>query len=203
MKRHLLQSISFLCLLAAFSQASCSRMEEIPDNAQEIQQPAKIAFTATLAPKGENPQTKAISSGSDDNGKETLNVAWAVDEKIALYYQISGGYAKTTAEVTEVNDGVATIKAELDANTKDGGTVQFVYPASLANEKGNDIDESKLMTQYGKLDGIATLPRARAESGSAAAPRCPPPPASPTQKARATYRCRAASASASSTSPCR
>ena len=155
MKRHLLQSISFLCLLAAFSLASCSRMEEIPDNAQEIQQPVKIAFTATLAPKGENPQTKAISSGSDDNGKEILNVAWAVDEKIALYYQISGGYAKTTAEVTEVNDGVATIKAELDANTKDGGTVQFVYPASLANEKGNDIDESKLMTQYGKIDGIA------------------------------------------------
>ena len=130
-------------------------MEEIPDNAQEIQQPVKIAFTATLAPKGENPQTKAISSGSDDNGKEILNVTWAVDEKIALYYQISGGYAKTTAEVTEVNDGVATIKAELDANTKDGGTVQFVYPASLANEKGNDIDESKLMTQYGKIDGIA------------------------------------------------
>lgn len=155
MKRHLLQSISFLCLLAAFSLASCSRMEEIPDNAQVIQQPAEIAFTATLAPKGENPQTKAISSGSDDNGKEILNVAWAVDEKIALYYQISGGYAKTIAEVTEVNDGVATIKAELDANTKDGGTVLFVYPASLANEKGDDIDESKLMTQYGKIDGIA------------------------------------------------
>ena len=80
MKRHLFQSIFVLCLIAAFSLASCSRMEDDPDNAQEIQQPAEIAFTATLAPKGENPQTKAISSGIDDNGKEILNVAWAVDE---------------------------------------------------------------------------------------------------------------------------
>ena len=155
MKRHLFQSIFVLCLIAAFSLASCNRMVENPYNAQEIQQPVGIAFTATLAPKGENPQTKAISSGIDDNGKEILNVAWAVDEKIALYYQISEGYAKATAKVTEVNDGVATISASLDATTIDGGTVQFVYPASLANDKGDDIDESKLMTQYGKLDGIA------------------------------------------------
>lgn len=154
MKRLLFRSLFVLFLIAAFSLASCNRMEENPDNAQEIQQPAGIAFTATLAPKGENPQTKAISSGTDDNGKEILNVAWAVDEKIALYYQISGGYAKATAKVTEVNDGVATISASLDATTIDGGTVQFVYPASLANDKGDDIDESKLMTQYGKLDGI-------------------------------------------------
>ena len=61
MKRHLLEYIFALCLIAAFSLASCSRMEDIPDNAQEIQQPAEIAFTATLAPKGENPQSKAIT----------------------------------------------------------------------------------------------------------------------------------------------
>ena len=155
MKRHLFQSIFALCLIAVFSLAACSRMEETPGNASEIQQPAEIAFTATLAPKGENPQSKAISTGTDSNGKEILNVAWAVNEKIALYYKISGGYAKATAKVTEVNDGVATISASLDATTVDGGTVQFVYPASLANETGDDIDESKLMTQYGKLDGIA------------------------------------------------
>lgn len=124
MKRHLLQSIFALCLIAAFFLASCSRMEETPGNAQVIQQPAEIAFTATLAPKGENPQTKAISTGTDDNGKEILNVAWAIDEKIALYYQTASGYAKTTAKVTDVNNGVATIEATLDANTIDGGTVQ-------------------------------------------------------------------------------
>ena len=116
-------------------------------------QPSPWYPTAILAPKGENPQTKAISSGTDDNGKEILNVAWAVDEKIALYYQTASGYAKTTAEVTEVNDGVATIKAELNANTIDGGTVQFVYPASLANETGDDIDEFKLLSQNGNLTG--------------------------------------------------
>ena len=153
MKRHLFECISVICLIATFSLASCNRMEEIPDNASEIQQPAEIAFTATLAPKGENSQTKAISSGTDDNGKEILNVAWAVDEKIALYYQTASGYAKTTAKVIEVNDGVATISASLDATTIDGGTVQFVYPASLANETGDDIDEFKLLSQNGNLTG--------------------------------------------------
>ena len=153
MKRHLLEYIFALCLIAAFSLASCSRMEDIPDNAQEIQQPAEIAFTATLAPKGESPQSKAITSGTDDNGREILNVAWAVDEEIALYYQISGGYAKATAIVTAVNDGVATLSASLDATTIDGGTVQFVYPASLANDTGDEIDESKLLSQNGNLTG--------------------------------------------------
>ena len=156
MKRHLFQSISALFLLATLSMASCNK-EDIPGEDPEVQQPVanEITFTATLAPKGEDPQSKAISTGTDANDKEILNVTWAVDEKIALYYQTSSGYAKATAKVTEVNDGVATIEATLDANTIDGGTVNFVYPSTLANDTGNDIDESKLMTQYGKIDGIA------------------------------------------------
>ena len=154
MKRHLLEYIFALCLIAAFSLASCSRMEDIPDNAQEIQQPAEIAFTATLAPKGENPQSKAITSGKDSNGKDILNVAWAEGEQVAVYYQkTDNSYATATATVGTPNgDGSASITATLtDAK---GGTAQFVYPATLANTTG-DIDVSKLMTQYGRLNGIA------------------------------------------------
>lgn len=154
MKRHLLEYIFALCLIAAFSLASCSRMEDIPDNAQEIQQPAEIAFTATLAPKGESPQSKAITSGKDSNGKDILNVAWAEGEQVAVYYQkTDNSYATATATVGTPNgDGSASITATLtDAK---GGTAQFVYPATLANATG-DIDETKLMTQYGRLNGIA------------------------------------------------
>lgn len=139
--------------------ASCGRIEEIPADEQEHvnkEEPAspQIAFTATLEAKGETPQSKAISTGTE-GGKEVLNAAWEVNEKIALYYETSSGHATATAKVTAVNDGVATIQASLDANTTDGGTVKFVYPSSLVNATGDDIDESKLMTQYGLLTGHA------------------------------------------------
>ncbi len=156
MKRHILVYISALCALAACTLASCGRIEEAPANEPEtIEKPAapQIAFTATLASKGEDPQSKAITTGTE-GGTEVLNVAWEVNEKIALYYETSGGHATATAKVTEVNEGVATIQASLDANTVDGGAVRFVYPASLVKATGDDIDESKLMTQYGKIDGI-------------------------------------------------
>lgn len=146
-------------MAAACVLASCGRIEEIPADEQEhvnIEEPAspQIAFTATLEAKGETPQSKAISTGTE-GGKEVLNVAWEVNERIALYYETSTGHATATAKVTAVNDGVATIQASLDANTTDGGTVRFVYPASLVNATGDDIDESKLMTQYGLLTGHA------------------------------------------------
>ncbi len=143
--------------MAACTLASCGRVEEAPANEPEtIEEPAatQIAFTATLAPKGEGPQSKAITTGTE-GGKEVLNVAWEVNEKIALYYETSGGHATATAKVTAVNEGVATIQASLDANTVDGGAVRFVYPASLVNATGDDIDESKLMTQYGLVSSHA------------------------------------------------
>lgn len=117
-----------------------------------------IQFTATLAPKsGDGAQTRAITTGKDSDNKEILNVAWAANEKIALYYEKADGtHATVDAKVTAVDatTGAATITADLDAETKDGGTVKFVYPSTLHNGSG-DIDESKLMTQYGKIDGIA------------------------------------------------
>ncbi|MBQ8058438.1 MAG: hypothetical protein IJ199_01270 [Prevotella sp.] len=148
MKHHTL--ILTMTLLTAVALAtSCSNEESIADG-------GTIPFTATLAPKSDNgSQTRAITTGTDADDKEVISTAWEVNEKISLYYQTASGYAKTTAKVTEVNDGVATISATLDATATDGGTVKLVYPASLANETGDDIDESKLMTQYGLLTNHA------------------------------------------------
>ena len=142
MKRQILISMSALCILAA-----CT-----PSEKPEIQEPAEnvIHFTATLAPKGENPQSKAITTGLE-GGKEVLNVAWAEGEEVAVRYQTSNGYANVTATVKSVTNGVATITAYL-FEAIDGGSVYFVYPATLHDSFGG-IDESKLLNQNGNLTG--------------------------------------------------
>lgn len=136
---------------------ACSNEDTAIDNpTPTVGNSQTIQFTATLAPKHSDAQTRAITTGKDGENKEILNVAWAEGEKVALYYQTSSGYAKATATVQSVDatTGAATITADIDASTTDGGTVKFVYPSYLANNTGDDIDESKLMTQYGKIDGI-------------------------------------------------
>jgi hypothetical protein len=152
MKKQLI-TIALALLTAGALSTSCSSDFNIFDTTQ---QPSgnTITFTATLAPKGDDGgTTRAITPGTDASSKEILNVAWASGEQIALYYQTASGYAKATATVQSVDPttGAATISATLDANTTDGGTVKFVYPAYLANETGDDINVSKLTTQYGLL----------------------------------------------------
>ena len=112
-----------------------------------------IQFTATLAPKGnDGAQTRAITTGTDGEGKEILNVTWKKNEQISVYYQkTDDSYATATATVGTPNgDGSAPITATLtDAK---GGTAKFVYPATLANTTG-DIDEAALLSQNGNLTG--------------------------------------------------
>lgn len=156
MNRHLLQSISAICLISSFSLASCSRIEDIPGEEPEIQQPAEtvIHFTATLAPKGEDPMTKAITSGTDA-GKEVLNVVWAEDEQVAVYYQKTDDtYATATATVgTPTVDGSAPITATL-IDAKDGSAVEFVYPATLHDGSGG-INASAMASQHGTIADIS------------------------------------------------
>ena len=150
--------LAMALLTAGVLAASCSSEDNIADEPQ-TQQPEEnvITLTATLAAKGDDGSgTRVITTGTE-GGKEVLNVAWKKDEKIALYYQSlssSSGYAKATATVTAVDETThaATITAELDAYTTDGGEVKFVYPASLANTTGDDIDVNQLLNnQNGNL----------------------------------------------------
>jgi hypothetical protein len=142
MKRLILISMSALCMLAACTPAQKPEIQEPTENV--------IHFTATLAPKGENPLSKAITTGTE-GGKEVLNVAWAEGEEIAVYYQTSGDPATATATVQSVTNGVATITADL-TGAINGGSVSLVYPATLHNGTGG-IDESKLLNQNGNLTG--------------------------------------------------
>ena len=157
MKRHLFQSIQVICLIAtfalAFSLASCNK-EDIPGEDPEVQQPAanEITFTATLAPKGEGPLSKAITSGTDADDKEILNVAWAEGEEIAVYYQkTNDSWTTAIATIGTPNpDGSAPLTAKL--TYAKGGEARFVYPATLANAWGG-IYEEELLNQKGNLTG--------------------------------------------------
>lgn len=147
---------------------SCNKVETTPEDNPELTSEAQtIQFTATLAAKGEDPQSKAITTGKDGENKEILNVAWAAGEEIAVYYQKDdNSYATTTATVGTPNgDGSAPITATL-SSPKDGGTVKFVFPATLHNGTG-DIDASKLRNnQVGTLADISANFDAATGSGT-------------------------------------
>ena len=148
--------LAMMLLTAGALATSCSSEDSITDGPL-AQQPAdtEITLTATLAPKGDGGgQTRAITKGKDANKKEILNVTWAKDEEIAVRYQTGEtSYETTTATVESVNaDGSAVIKAKLTGAYSAGGNITFVYPASLANDEADDIDEQKLLNnQSGEL----------------------------------------------------
>ena len=131
MKTFKLFSMAALALMMA----ACSN----DDN--EIQQPAQqgpITFTATLAApnSGATNRTTATADGSN------YNVAWAVDDKIALVYEdANGDRQKVEANVDAVDAGVATISATLPTAVNNGEAVTLVYPyAILDDEYGADQD---------------------------------------------------------------
>lgn len=146
MKKTLIPIAAFL--VSGIIGVSCGKTEiENAKNEtnQEVDQ-VEMTFSATVYPK--NAITKSV--GTDGI------TAWAVNEKIAVYYQKTDDtYAKATANVDKQKDGKAVISATL-YNAKDGGEVKFVYPASIVNDNGDDIDVQKLYTaQHGTIEDIS------------------------------------------------
>lgn len=104
-----------------------------------------MTFTASVEAK--SPATRSV----DADGVTT----WVVNEKIAVYYQkTNNSYGTATANVDEVNEGKAIISATL-TDAKDDTEVKFVYPATLTNATGDDIDAAKLATQHGTIADIS------------------------------------------------
>ena len=131
----------------AFSCNKIEKQEPIPEETTQTTAPVQMTFTTTMAAK--DASTKAV----DADGVTT----WVVNEKIAVYYQKNDdSYGTATANVDAVNAaGVATISASL-TNAKNGSTVKFVYPASLVNATGDDIDAAKLQAnQHGTIADIS------------------------------------------------
>ena len=133
-------------LTAGMMTTACSNDDVAIENPTEQTSKGDMLFTATIAPK--DGTTRSVSEG----GVTT----WVENEQIAVYYQkTDDSYATATANVDAVNEGKATISATL-SDAKNGGTVKFVYPASLVDATGDDIDETKLKSnQHGTIADIS------------------------------------------------
>lgn len=147
-----------LLTAGALLTTACSNEDAAIENPTPTVGNETIQFTATLAPKGDdNGQTRTITTGTDANNKEILNVKWKAKEQIFIYYETTDGHASTTATVESVDEttGVATITATFAANAKDNGEAKFVYPATLATADG-ELDESILLNNQNGLLNTGT-----------------------------------------------
>lgn len=146
MKKHLkLMMMAVALLTAGVLTTGCTNDDDANASATEQTGKGAMRFTAKINAKGDD--TRSVD--------ETGQAAWMVDEEMAVYYEKEDGtYGTATARVDEVVAGMATISASLE-NAKDGGVVKFVYPASLVNATGDDIDMTKLTAQHGTIADIS------------------------------------------------
>ncbi len=111
----------------ALMTAACSN----DDNDLTTQQPQKaegITITAQLAPKTNGADTRAVV----DNGDNKITATWAVDEHIAILYEVNSTPTMADATITAVDgDGKATITFTVEAGTENNTACKLVYPATI------------------------------------------------------------------------
>ena len=144
----------FIATLALMT-AACSTKEKdlIPEEVpttQPTQAADGITITAQLAPKGENDATRALVEHSS-----YIEAKWAVDEHIAILYEVSGTKYAADARITAVDGstGAATIEFTVEAGTADETPCTLVYPYSAANDEHSGLKalDALLGAQDGKL----------------------------------------------------
>ena len=114
----------------ALMTAACSN----DDNDLTTPQPQKaegITITAQLAPKTNGATTRAVSDG----GNKIL-ADWAVNEHLAVLYEVGGTKKVADAEITAVDydDLSATITFTVEDGTPDNTPCTLVYPLSAAKD---------------------------------------------------------------------
>lgn len=144
-----INNIKHLCalLLTALTLAACSSDGDEIVNLPEPSQPTAdgIRFTALFDVKNAG-TTRALT----DPGDGTLTASWQVGEEIAIVF----GGNNYTAEVTAVNDGIATVSATLPNGTPNNQAVTFIYPASAAD--GSGLRSGLLAKQDGTLATLSS-----------------------------------------------
>ena len=107
-----------------------------------------ITITATLAPKSAN--TKAVADGGDK-----ITVTWAVNEHIAILYEVSSTKYVADATITAVDgSGAATISFTVEAGTANDTPCTLVYPLSAAKDDHSGVKDAAtlLAAQDGTLN---------------------------------------------------
>ena len=132
----------------ALMTVACSNDEN--NFAQQPKTGEGITITAQLAPKSGNDATRALVDRST-----YIESKWAVDEHLAILYEVSGTKYAADARITEVDGstGAATIEFTVEAGTEDDTPCTLVYPYSAANDEHSGLKalDALLGAQDGKL----------------------------------------------------
>ena len=137
----------FLMAALALTFAACSN-----DN-YDAAQPAKgegITITATLAPKSDGAATRAVAEGTNK-----ITVTWAVDEQIAILYEVNNEKKVAAATISSVDgSGAATISFSVADGTPNDTPCTLVYPASTAKDDNMGVKDAAtlLAAQNGTLN---------------------------------------------------
>ena len=138
----------FFMAALALTFAACSN----DDNDLTTPQPQKaegITITAQLAPKTNGATTRAVSDGGNK-----IVADWAVNEHIAVLYEVSGTKYAADATITAVDDDdAATITFTVEAGTPDNTACTLVYPYDAAKDDHTGVKDAAtlLAAQDGTL----------------------------------------------------
>ena len=143
----------FMMAALALMTAACSN----DDNDLTTPQPQKaegITITAQLAPKS-SAGTRAVAPGKDTDEKDIIVATWAVDEHVAVLYEVSSTKYAADAEITAVDGttGAATITFTVEAGTPNNTACTLVYPLSAAKDDHTGVKDAAtlLAAQDGTL----------------------------------------------------
>lgn len=144
----------FIATLALMT-AACSTKEndlirEEAPTTHQTQAADGITITAQLAPKSGNAATRALVDKSS-----YIEAKWAVDEHLAILYEMSGTKYAADARITEVDGstGAATIEFTVETGTEDETPCTLIYPYSAVNDEHDGLKalDALLGAQDGKL----------------------------------------------------
>ena len=129
----------------AITLIACDKFE---NNNLPAEDNGQITITAQLAPK--TTLSKAISDQTT-----YLKVDWAVDEHIAILYEVSSTKYAADATITAVDGtGAATITFAVEAGTAEDTPCTLVYPLSAAKDDHSGVKDAAtlLAAQDGTLN---------------------------------------------------
>ena len=150
----MMKKILSMAALALLMTACSNNIDELQAQQQPANLDGMITITAKLAPKSEA-DTRAVSTGTDSENKDIIKVKWAVDEHLAILYEVNSTKYEADARISYVdaNTGIATIEFSVQSGTADDTPCTIVYPKSAAKDDHSGVKDAAtlLAAQDGTL----------------------------------------------------
>ena len=147
-----MKKIYTMAAMALLMTACSNNIDELQAQQQPANSDGMITITAKLAPKSEA-GTRAVTPGTDSNGKDIIEVTWAEDEHLAILYEVNSTKYEADARISYVDEytGIATVTFAVESSTADDTPCTIVYPKSAA--KGDHSGVKDAATLLAAQDG--------------------------------------------------